>query len=193
MSIPGMPLSNEALNRLIDAVGIFLDGEAGAKQHPLSCPCGQAACYRCYSRCDGPELCGACMVHAHQIAPFHDIREWSDFARGYVRASLSDLGLRVELGHGGSPCPSPRAEQLEAITTRGLVTITVHFCNCPNGATAAEQIKQQGWQLMRSNFVLAVPIEVIWTLLVPDGESDSESAIEGDDVDAEGSAESATE
>jgi hypothetical protein len=45
------------------------------------------------------------------------------------------------------------------------VTVNVDFCACVDATSDEEQIKAHGWQVMRSNFVLAIPLAVVWTLL----------------------------
>ncbi|KAJ6538047.1 hypothetical protein B0H19DRAFT_376921 [Mycena capillaripes] len=115
------------------------------------------------------------MVRTHQALPFHNVREWNNAGQYYMRAQLCDMGLRIPLGHAGATCPTPYAGRLEAITTKGIIDVTVDFCSCANAATASEQINAHGWSEMRSNFVLAIPLDVIWTLLVPESEAESES------------------
>lgn len=78
---------------------------------------------------------------------------------------MRDMGLRIAFGHDGATCPQLRPDRLEAITTRGIVTVNVDFCACVDATSDEEQIKAHGWQVMRSNFVLAIPLAVVWTLL----------------------------
>ncbi|KAK6997433.1 hypothetical protein R3P38DRAFT_2797750 [Favolaschia claudopus] len=108
--------------------------------------------------------CSDCVEGAHQELPFHHVRRWSADLSYYIATSLRDAGLRVPLGHDGGRCPSPRGETLEALTGRGVETVSVDFCGCDGAASRSEQIRSYGWLAMRSNYVLALPASVIFNM-----------------------------
>ncbi|KAJ7759863.1 hypothetical protein B0H14DRAFT_2973909, partial [Mycena olivaceomarginata] len=57
-----------------------------------------------------------CVMRAH--AHYHGIQKWAD---GRFRGtSLYKLGLLVDIGHGGEPCPSFQPKTLKIITTEGF-------------------------------------------------------------------------
>jgi hypothetical protein len=91
------------------------------------------------------------------------LQAWSDILESYKVTSLRDLGLRIALGQAGATCAQRCTERVEAITVRGMVTVTVDFCGCEGTVCPEEQMRAHGWQPMRSNFVLAVPLAVMWS------------------------------
>ncbi|KAJ7803239.1 hypothetical protein B0H14DRAFT_2613608 [Mycena olivaceomarginata] len=117
----------------------------GEELGDLDCPCGNVADF-CCNHCFGPPRCMECIDGAHQNLPFHAILEWSERAKYYTLASLRDMGLRIAFGHDGATCPQLRPDRLEAITTRGIVTVNVDFCACVDATSDEEQIKAHGWQ-----------------------------------------------
>ncbi|KAJ7808591.1 hypothetical protein B0H14DRAFT_2608740 [Mycena olivaceomarginata] len=123
------------------------------------CACGQVAEFSC-NGCSH-QRCGQCFTGAHEDLPFHAIKAWSDILESYTVTSLRDLGLRIALGHAGATCAQRCTERVEAITVRGMVTVTVDFCSCEGAVCPEEQMRAHGWQPMRSNFVLAVPLAVM--------------------------------
>jgi hypothetical protein len=64
----------------------------------------------------------------------------------FAVVTLQSIGLRVQLGHGGAPCPVPSApETLSIFDTSGVHSISVNFCDCRmNG------IVSQPTQLLRA-------------------------------------------
>lgn len=46
--------------------------------------------------------------------------------------TLSSLGMKLHLGHGGGPCPIPAhsSRQVHIVDTNGVHTFVVHFCMC---------------------------------------------------------------
>ncbi|KAJ7803345.1 hypothetical protein B0H14DRAFT_2613369 [Mycena olivaceomarginata] len=123
------------------------------------CACGQVAEFSC-NGCSH-QRCGQCFTGAHEDLPFHAIKAWSDILESYTVTSLRDLGLRIALGHASATCAQRCTERVEAITVRGMVTVTVDFCGCEGAVCPEEQMRAHGWQPMRSNFVLAVPLAVM--------------------------------
>ncbi|KAJ7884014.1 hypothetical protein B0H13DRAFT_1890151 [Mycena leptocephala] len=105
-------------------------------------------------------------------------QEWKERINSYIPASLHEMGLRIALGHGRASCPQPRPERIEAISIRGIITVAADFCTCANAASDADQIKEQGWGPMLSNFVMAIPVSDIWSFFVEEGHSGASSESE---------------
>ncbi|TFK59125.1 hypothetical protein BDN72DRAFT_739955, partial [Pluteus cervinus] len=64
--------------------------------------------WRCLSCIGQPQYCTSCMRDTHQRLPFHQVEIWTspDISNGfYTTASLADVGVKINLGHDGSPCP----------------------------------------------------------------------------------------
>jgi hypothetical protein len=79
---------------------------------------------------------------------------------------LVDLGVCVQLGHNGSPCPAPRHfdTPLTVYHTNGAHMVKVSFCECnepPGGYLFANQLLRSSWfpaslTLPRTAFTFAV-------------------------------------
>ena len=79
---------------------------------------------------------------------------------------LVDLGVRVQLGHNGSPCPAPRHfdTPLTVYHTNGAHMVKVSFCECnepPGGYLFANHLLRTSWfpaslTLPRTAFTFAV-------------------------------------
>ncbi|KAF8496376.1 hypothetical protein F5888DRAFT_1614545, partial [Russula emetica] len=67
--------------------------------------------YKCKDCFSGSLLrCRDCVVDAHRDHPFHRVEVCLQFGMAFFAAvTLQSLGLRVQLGHGGAPCPLPSA------------------------------------------------------------------------------------
>jgi hypothetical protein len=60
--------------------------------------------YRCLTCSLGPRLlCKKCCIGVHQHNPFHKIQHWT--GHFFNHTTLGDLGLTINLGHHGAPCP----------------------------------------------------------------------------------------
>ncbi|PCH40509.1 hypothetical protein WOLCODRAFT_49027, partial [Wolfiporia cocos MD-104 SS10] len=70
-------------------------------------------CMDCYHSVPS---CACCVVNDHLTNPLHHIEQWDDEDQFWKCATLSDLGLVVQLGHNGRPCP--QAEPLQLIEFR---------------------------------------------------------------------------
>ncbi|RDX40145.1 hypothetical protein OH76DRAFT_1423890 [Lentinus brumalis] len=76
--------------------------------------------------------------------------EWT--GKTYVRASLRDQGLVVQLGHNGSECPNPsqKTRRLVVVDITGIHEVDVRFCECmcPNTRKYERewvQVFRRGW------------------------------------------------
>ncbi|KAJ7834667.1 hypothetical protein B0H13DRAFT_2369751 [Mycena leptocephala] len=185
----GSRLDTDTLDELFAGVGRILDQESWQVRGESVCACGQPAFFHC-GDCSLPDLCRKCMVDAHANVLFHDLREWSDRVNYYTHANLRDMGLRIAFGHAGTVCPHPRPARLEAISVRGIKTVSVDFCTCPDADSDSDQIKAHGWWPLRSNFVSALPLMVLNAFFALDVEalaadnvpdSDGESGSESDE------------
>jgi hypothetical protein len=71
--------------------------------------------------------------------------------RFFEAISLSSIGVVIQLGHGGLPCPSVDFELGDAkgirftiLHTNGLHTVPVYFCDCLSQAVHFEQLLRAG-------------------------------------------------
>lgn len=104
----------------------------------------------------------------------------------YTYTTLRDIGLRLPLGHGGGTCPNKSPALLAAVTVDGIKSVGVYFCRCANADSDEEQIKQHGWWPLGSNFVSALTLQVINTILGPEeGANDDDSESDGEDGPAD--------
>ena len=64
---------------------------------------------------------------------------------------LKDLGVLVQLGHGGCvcPCPSPGPPGFMVFDTSGIHAVNIDYCNCPRDDVLDRrtQLLRQGWFL----------------------------------------------
>lgn len=67
----------------------------------------------------------------------------------FDKTNLQKLGLRVQLGHGGAPCPLPQAgpPNFLVIDTSGVHHVSVDFCDCRSNGFIHKrtQILRAGW------------------------------------------------
>ena len=61
---------------------------------------GRWRCKECFAR---PLLCTTCCKAAHAAMPFHRIEHWQ--GEYFEDAALRDVGVCIDLGHGGGLCP----------------------------------------------------------------------------------------
>ncbi len=76
---------------------------------PVSCRTCQATedLYRCLYCMTQPIYCSAEMREYHELTPFHRIEKWT--GTHFQPAWLSEVGLKIYLGHQGNPCPNGEA------------------------------------------------------------------------------------
>lgn len=67
----------------------------------------------------------------------------------FQRTSLQALGLRIQLGHGGAPCPnpSPGPRGFCVVSSSGIHHVTVDLCDCGSNSflSCRTQILRAGW------------------------------------------------
>lgn len=64
--------------------------------------------WRCLDCLSTPQLCIGCCRESHTRLPFHRVERWT--GAFYAPAWLRDVGVVINLGHGGKPCSSVGAE-----------------------------------------------------------------------------------
>ena len=64
---------------------------------------------------------------------------------------LKDLGVHIQLGHGGCvcPCPSPGPPGFMVFDTSGIHAVNIDYCDCPRDDVLDRrtQLLRQGWFL----------------------------------------------
>jgi len=65
----------------------------------------------------------------------------------FDRAKLKDLGVRVQLGHGGMKCPCPLAGPSDFVVfdCHGVHHINVDYCNCVGSVPKRKQLMRVRW------------------------------------------------
>ena len=72
---------------------LFIDN-ANNRKHTLSW---------CCLSCQGtPTFCSSCLRKHHEYTPFHRVQQWN--GEFFVDAWLRQVGVAINLGHGGAPC-----------------------------------------------------------------------------------------
>ncbi|TFK74082.1 hypothetical protein BDN72DRAFT_914121 [Pluteus cervinus] len=115
---------------------IRLEGRGVEDGAPMTCGlCKQtdaAAYYRCETCFDCRLFCAGCIVNNHAANPFHWVQLWD--GSFFIRRSLSELGLCLQLGHPiGEACGRPVAvknEVLVVLHTNGIHSVKLNYCNC---------------------------------------------------------------
>ena len=75
-------------------------------QKCVTCKSGDASrrmAWRCHDCFGSPVFCTHCIQECHQRHPFHRVSRWT--GKCFIPSSLSNAGLTLNLGHGGSLCP----------------------------------------------------------------------------------------
>ncbi|KAF7797969.1 hypothetical protein EIP86_009176 [Pleurotus ostreatoroseus] len=89
-------------------------------------------------------LCEGCVLRRHARNPLHFIKVWQD--DHFVRRSLFDLGLVVQLGHGGrGVCLKHVSRTLVVIHSNGVHKVNARFCDCQVELPRRVQLMRQGW------------------------------------------------
>ena len=160
-----LSLRNATLDEILhhDGLGDFL-------RHQFCVECNkEMGFFKCKDCSSGCRLrCQACIVKAHRETPLHRIevsklsydeklqnlnsycpQKWT--GEFFDKTCLKDLGLRVQLGHGGGvcPCPSPGPPDFIVFDSSVIHIINIDYCDCPNDDVPDRktQLLRQGWFL----------------------------------------------
>ncbi|KAJ7105659.1 hypothetical protein C8R44DRAFT_886590 [Mycena epipterygia] len=121
----------------------LLSQASGQVPSNAACACGALAKFRCISCSRCVMLCRDCIVVAHRRTPDHIAEEWTgDF---FSRVTLTELGVRVHLGHGGGACGDIEWKEFSLISTRGIFPVVAGFCRCDEAANDDRQLFKIGW------------------------------------------------
>ncbi|KAF8171891.1 hypothetical protein BJ912DRAFT_1025110 [Pholiota molesta] len=124
------------------------EGRCGYANASLCHECSDLpALYRCVD-CEVVEMfCAPCLVQIHELFPLHCIKKWN--GTFFERATLRQLGLRVQLGHPAhEACVSPQPSMNDIFTvvhSNGVHEIALDFCNCETAQSHAVQIIRRFW------------------------------------------------
>ncbi|KAJ8694062.1 hypothetical protein PTI98_008995 [Pleurotus ostreatus] len=108
-----------------------------------------------YNHCFSTQvLCSICCLESHRRSPFHHIQTWKD---GHFKdCDLNELGLVVNLGHGGKECPAARGDadvinpfmsdnreqSVVIVHTTGIYTRIIKLCSCQDCKSPYVQLLQ---------------------------------------------------
>ncbi|KAH6903662.1 hypothetical protein BKA70DRAFT_1227593 [Coprinopsis sp. MPI-PUGE-AT-0042] len=125
-----IPRKQAFLDELLrhDGLADSLDRQSCVSCSPTSPSMGMFKCTDCW---DGPLLlCQDCLISKHANQPLHRIEKWN--GKFFEKASLSGLGLRVQLGHGGGECerPLPGPSNFTVFHTTGVHKVNINYCDC---------------------------------------------------------------
>ncbi|TRM64737.1 hypothetical protein BD626DRAFT_400204 [Schizophyllum amplum] len=92
--------------------------------------------------------CQSCCVERHAVAPTHRVMCWNGMYWD-KSTTLTDLGLVYQIGHGGLPCPAPRAfvYPMTVIAPTHICRLKVRYCACSRGLLASnvQQLLREQW------------------------------------------------
>lgn len=152
-----LPYRDSYLDEMLtcEGRGVYIDDDV--------CPlCKEGAPeIRCRDCFGGALICRDCILKTHAARPLHRIQvcsflcttttlmsitqRWDD--KQFVRAALSELGLRIQLGHRhGEPCQLQSEErELTIIDCNGLHEVKVVFCHCQALADYRQLLRVCWW------------------------------------------------
>lgn len=81
----------------------LLAGESPPKDRHCSACSIADGLWRCKNCFGTPSYCTRCCHETHQKLPFHRVERWT--GTYYTPAWLVDVGIKINLGHGGLECP----------------------------------------------------------------------------------------
>ncbi|KAF7796946.1 hypothetical protein EIP86_008132 [Pleurotus ostreatoroseus] len=104
--------------------------EGGVKcRNCKKCPEGEVV-YRCKHCFHGVHLCKTCCVRAHEMNPLHFVEEWDPRRGFWLKTTLGQLGLIINLGHGGDECEvtTDGWRRMTVISEHGIQEAKMRFC-----------------------------------------------------------------
>ncbi|TDL13533.1 hypothetical protein BD410DRAFT_735251, partial [Rickenella mellea] len=104
--------------------------------------------FRCRDCFGGHMHCSKCLVDNHRHQPLHRIERWT--GSFFERTTLAELGLCVQLGHGGDPCMHPEVMRgrLTVLDVTGIHQVKIAYCHCEKSIEAflrRTQLLRAGW------------------------------------------------
>ncbi|KAJ7470638.1 hypothetical protein FB451DRAFT_1400216 [Mycena latifolia] len=135
---------------VVDLTRLDGPGDADMEKCPgCSGASGRAPRFRCTDCFGGTLYCDKCIVSWHVENPLH--RSWKWCGRSFVKTSLAELDLHVQLGHPpGMPCAGAEAAHAGFVVlhSNGIHEVRVDFCGCERQRTAGSpdvQLLRYGW------------------------------------------------
>ena len=108
--------------------------------------------YRCTQCYHSPIVCKACAVATHSpMNPLHIIAEWVDRRGFWLKVTLGELGLIIDLGHNGTKCPLAfsNPHKVTIIHEHGIHDANIRYCECLG---IGSEGCSKPMQLLRANF-----------------------------------------
>ncbi|KAJ8469906.1 hypothetical protein ONZ45_g16729 [Pleurotus djamor] len=145
------PNSDEPLNFWRGRMDEFLqymflnDSSSATACSTCQAPLHQGRLWRC-GDCGLVEECSTCCLKRHQLFPLHRVQVW----RGsfWTDVSLDSMDYVFQLGHAGSPCPSPSPPHtMVVLHTNGIHNVSIRYCSCSRHANLShvEQLLLNQW------------------------------------------------
>ncbi|KAF8978515.1 hypothetical protein BDQ17DRAFT_1394724 [Cyathus striatus] len=139
----------EKLKEWINVRHIFLDEllhHDGKGEYADQDKCFSCKNETCYYKCKD-------CFHEHAHLPLHRIEMWNGLF--FEKESLQNIGLNIQLGHGGADCSRTTDTNINIVVvdTTGVHNISVSFCDCKIQATPRYiQLLRAGW----------FPASIVW-------------------------------
>ncbi|KAL0945536.1 hypothetical protein HGRIS_001015 [Hohenbuehelia grisea] len=120
-----LPFHDSTLEELIR-----LDGAGDFLGKMVCSTCTEEGSTRCLTCFMAAPQCGGCLVAAHRNTPLHRVERWTGLY--YEKTTLKALGLRIQLGHYGSPCPEPLAgpPNFVVFDVDMAHPVAIDYCDC---------------------------------------------------------------
>ncbi|KAJ7495442.1 hypothetical protein FB451DRAFT_1077072 [Mycena latifolia] len=127
------------------------EGRGDHRNYPscTACKKGSSADHRCIDCFSGGHLlCSSCILDGHQRLPFHRIEQWNGST--FVRKTLKEMGLRIQLGHWHGPdrrcsVPLPATnDDFVVVDNQGVHQVGLDYCGCGQGGPETIQLLRAG-------------------------------------------------
>ncbi|KAF8976196.1 hypothetical protein BDQ17DRAFT_1395169 [Cyathus striatus] len=105
---------------------------------------GSYKCKDCFHGC--LLQCRKCIIRGHKNLPLHRIERWNGFY--FEKDNLKNIGLSIQLGHGGAHCSSPVSTTIELVVVdvTGVHYVSASYCDCRAKIVPQyTQLLQAGW------------------------------------------------
>ncbi|KAI0073201.1 hypothetical protein K474DRAFT_1722408 [Panus rudis PR-1116 ss-1] len=126
--------------------------EALSNSNCVNCNAEEAR-FRCLDCICARLQCETCMLSRHSMLPLHRIQVYNEHY--FERISLTDMGLVVQLGHGGDMCANPIAGPKDFLVCdiTGMHSVCIQYCHCYR--EAENGVLPRWVQLMRAGWLPA--------------------------------------